>query len=387
MAGYGMEQVEDYWGQLWTSTDELQELLEAVVVPETWFFRDREAFTALVHLVTNEWLPAHVTGALRVLSIPCSTGEEPYSIAMALLAAGLPRDRFQVEAVDVSRKALARARLAVYGKNSFRGPDADFREHYFHPAPSGYRLADSVREQVRFHYGNLVAADFHPSTECYDIIFCRNLLIYFDRSTQELVIHTLARLLAPAGVLFVGPAEMFLTVGNQFSPIEYPMAFACRKTGTKRCDLSEPQPHPLKKTLPPRPVRLAVIPAARSHAKTASVAASRLDPEPPAPPSTDLHTASRLADAGRLAEAADVCRAYLREQGPSAQAYYLLGLVHDAQGDQQHAAECYRKVLYLESHHMEALGHLALVMEKQGDVVGARRLQERARRAEERIRR
>jgi chemotaxis protein methyltransferase WspC len=100
-----------------------------------------------------------------------------------------------------------------------------------------------------------------------------------------------------------------------------------------------------------------------------------------------LHTASRLADAGRLAEAADVCRAYLREQGPSAQAYYLLGLVHDAQGDQQHAAECYRKVLYLESHHMEALGHLALVMEKQGDVVGARRLQERARRAEERIRR
>ena len=123
MADLGLGRREDYWQQLHDSTDELQELIETVVVPETWFFRDREAFGALVRLVTEEWLPAHPAGILRLLSVPCSTGEEPYSIVMALLDGGVSLERFQVDAVDISARALAQARRGVYGMNSFRGAE------------------------------------------------------------------------------------------------------------------------------------------------------------------------------------------------------------------------------------------------------------------------
>jgi chemotaxis protein methyltransferase WspC len=96
----------------------------------------------------------------------------------------------------------------------------------------------------------------------------------------------------------------------------------------------------------------------------------------------DLATARCLADAGRLREAAAACKAHLRQEGGSSDGYYLLGLIHDATGEPLRAEECYRKVLYLEPRHSEALTHLALLSEKKGDVEGARRLRARAQRAE-----
>src|SRR5690348_15630053 len=88
MATIGLKQTDDYWQEVRRSKYELQELIEAVVVPETWFFRDREAFSALVRLVSEEWRPAHPARVLRLLSAPCSTGEEPYSMVMSLLDGG-----------------------------------------------------------------------------------------------------------------------------------------------------------------------------------------------------------------------------------------------------------------------------------------------------------
>jgi chemotaxis protein methyltransferase WspC len=102
MDSLGYKQREDYWNRLHAADDELQELIEAVVVPETWFFRDQDAFAALARLISEEWLPIHPTTVLRLLSGPCCTGEEPYSMVMALLDAGVSRDRFQIEAVDIS---------------------------------------------------------------------------------------------------------------------------------------------------------------------------------------------------------------------------------------------------------------------------------------------
>lgn len=133
MASLGVERREDYWQQLQDSTDEVQELIEAVVVPETSFFRDREAFAVLVRLILVEWLPAHPRGTLRLLSIPCSTGEEPYSMVMALLDAGFSLGQFEVDAVDISARALTQAKRGVYGMNSFRGENLSFRERYFRP--------------------------------------------------------------------------------------------------------------------------------------------------------------------------------------------------------------------------------------------------------------
>ena len=99
--------VHAYLERVRVSGTELQALIEAVVVPETWFFRDRHAFVALARLAREEWLPSHREGALALLSLPCSTGEEPYSMAMALLDADVPANRFRVDAVDISTRSLA----------------------------------------------------------------------------------------------------------------------------------------------------------------------------------------------------------------------------------------------------------------------------------------
>ncbi len=112
-----------YWNRIRASESELQQLVETVVVPETWFFRDRESFTALARLVREEWLSGRRQDLVRLLSLPCSTGEEPYSMAMALLDAGVPAERFHVDAVDISARVLSHAGRGIYGRNSFRGQD------------------------------------------------------------------------------------------------------------------------------------------------------------------------------------------------------------------------------------------------------------------------
>jgi chemotaxis protein methyltransferase WspC len=150
MASLGLERREDYWQQLHDSTGELQELIETVVVAETSFFRDREAFAALVRLVTEEWLPAHPTGILRLLSVPCSTGEEPYSMSMALLDGGFSLGQFHVDAVDISARALTQAKRGVYGMNAFRGENLSFRDRYFRSTGDGYVLVEWLSEKVSF---------------------------------------------------------------------------------------------------------------------------------------------------------------------------------------------------------------------------------------------
>ena len=139
---------------------ELQALIEAVVVPETWFFRDREAFSTLARLVQEASPTAHADGVRRILSLPSSTGEEPYSIAMALFDAGVPADRFSIDAIDISAHAIAVARRATYGKNSFRGHDLGFRARYFDATATGHRLADRVRRPGAFPAGQPAGAGF-----------------------------------------------------------------------------------------------------------------------------------------------------------------------------------------------------------------------------------
>jgi chemotaxis protein methyltransferase WspC len=373
MDSLGYKQREDYWNRLHAADDELQELIEAVVVPETWFFRDQDAFAALARLISEEWLPIHPTTVLRLLSGPCCTGEEPYSMVMALLDAGVSRDRFQIEAVDISVRALARARGGVYGMNSFRGENLTFRERYFERTPNGYCLPKSIREMVTFHYGNLLSSDFRAGSARYDIIFCRNVLIYFDRSTQNKVMKSLDRLLAPSGFLFVGPSETFLAARSGFKSINQSMSFAFRKVDVRAAE-------PAKAARPQlaNAVRISRRQGTHHTAKASPLSASiqLLNAAEP----IDLKSARHLADAGRLQEAGELCELQLKEHGPSSEAYYLLGVVRDAVGNLQGAAECYRKVLYLEPTHTESLVHLALLSEKQGDLGTAQRFRERAQR-------
>ena len=123
--------VQAYLERVRGSGTELQALIEAVVVPETWFFRDSRAFAALARLAPEDWPQTHPEGLVSLLSLPCSTGEEPYSMAMALLDAGVPANRFRVDAVDISARQPRAGHACGYGNNSFRGHELGFRDRHF----------------------------------------------------------------------------------------------------------------------------------------------------------------------------------------------------------------------------------------------------------------
>ncbi len=162
MTACGLKDVSVYLKKVRASPVELQELIEAVVVSETWFFRDPEAFSVLAQIVLQEWLPAHPQSQLRVLSIPCATGEEAYSLAMTLDGIGVPHENAHIDAIDISEHALARARKGIYGRNSFRGRNLDFRDLYFEQLAHGYQLTGRIRRRVVFHRENLFDPNFFP---------------------------------------------------------------------------------------------------------------------------------------------------------------------------------------------------------------------------------
>ncbi len=373
MRSLGLKRSEDYTQRLEGSREEFSELVESLVVTETWFFRDAAAIGAFVRLVLDQWLPAHPVTPLRVLSLPCASGEEPYSLVMTLRDAGVPSERFQVEAADISAHALARAQRGVYRKNAFRGTDLGFLDRYFRPSREGFVLDPAIRKSVRFLQANLFSETFLPGNGIYDFIFCRNLLIYFDRPTQGRALARLEGLLAPSGVLFVGPAEQSVVLEHGFVSLNVPKAFACRVAGP-----------PARRPRSPRvPNRLPILPKLLPEFDSPPKLPSKEEPSSPAadrilPPLTDdLETARGFANAGRLKEAAQICEARLRRSRTSAQAYYLLGLVRDASGDAS-AMDCYRKALYLEPNHYESLLQMALLLERNGNPSRARVFKNRA---------
>ena len=212
-------------------------------------------------------------------------------------------------------------------------------------------------------------------------MFCRNLLIYFDQPTQKQVFEVLKRLTHVDGVLFIGPAEGSLLGRLGMRSIGIPQSFAFSRH-------SEPQPEPLPTSLP---IAVPVSRTAAQHAASASAQSTvrrgqrrcRSPAKARTPDAaTLLANIAALANEGKSAEARAACEQYLRSHEPVAQVFYWLGLLSDVAGMTLEAQGFYRKALYLEPQHPEALMHLAALLQSQGDSAGARRLQERAARSE-----
>ncbi|MBG0845590.1 chemotaxis protein CheR [Pseudomonas chengduensis] len=374
MSALGQQNLEGYWTTLGGSSREQQALVEAVVVPETWFFRYPESFNTLASLAQERHAQLHGGRPLRLISLPCSSGEEPYSIAMTLLDAGFSAEQFQIEALDVSDKVLEQARKGLYGRNSFRGDALAFRDRFFHEQDAGgFLLDERVRACVRLRTGNLLDPSLFAGEPSYDFIFCRNLLIYFDRPTQVRVLELLKRQLQEGGTLFIGPAEASLASQNGLQALGRQQTFAFRLAPAQpvisvptRAPASRPRPAaviPTRAIQPSRP---------RPASRTPSAAAPQMQ-------AVDIWSeVANLANAGRIDEARQRSEQHLQQNGPSAAAYYWLGLLCDAAGQGDQACAYYRKAIYLEPQHREALTHLAAHLEAQGDQSGAQRLYRRA---------
>lgn len=377
MKTLGIDDVHAYAVKL-RSSEELGELIDEVIVPETWFFRNPLSFSAVQDFALNSWKGRLSGKKLMVMSMPCSTGEEPYSIAMALDQAGLHAHEYQIDAFDISPRLLTKAKRGVYGRHSFRNKDDDFRDRYFDLVGGTFLIHDRIRNAVNFQQGNLLDNYFGINGQQYDVIFCRNLLIYFDRETQNQAMRKMHRLLDNDGILLLGHAETPEFMRGHYSRSEYPRAFAYRKIvdapkDAKPAAVGEPVVDKTESIPAPKP---------RSKSKPEFLQTVELR-KADALPQTDaqvLREAARLANRGELRAAGTLCENYLHEFPTSAQAYYLLGLVREAEGKHHLVADLFKKAVYLDPNHYEAMIHLALHLARYGDADSATKLQQRAHR-------
>jgi chemotaxis protein methyltransferase WspC len=396
-----LDDVKDYYEMLLANATELAELVEEVVVPETWFFRNNTPFDAFKDYITKTVEPQLKQGEkIRILSIPCSSGEEPYSAAISLHCAGLPLDKIQIDAVDISKRAIAKAKRAIYGKNSFRGIDEDIQNAYFAKGGAGYRLTEEVREVVNFRQGNFLIGSLSPQPDYYDAIFCRNLLIYFDRPTQKMALEKIHRSLKERGALFVGHAETSQVTRDLFVQLYSARSFGYVKVNEEQRRQSKresqlpakvphqwqsvfdqlaklsskgpatPKPKPMKPQSPPQ--------AASSATRQSSTPRENVEPK------ISLISVERLANKGKYVEAIELCHLYLKQTPNSADAYYMLGLIKDLNGEGQEADGFLRKAIYLNPNHEQALVLAGLLAEKRGEIEAAMSYKRRARRVSER---
>jgi chemotaxis protein methyltransferase WspC len=347
--------------------EEHDRFIDEVVVPESWFFRDTQVFD-FIRGFASSFAAAPGRPPIRILCVPCAGGEEPYSVAMAFFEAGLTAQQFRIDAADVSRAALERAAAATYSPNAFRAADFGFRDRWFHCQGAAATLDDAVRKQVHFSWGNLLDTSFAAERESYDIVFCRNLLIYLTADARNRVEQTLDRLLVPDGLLVLGAAEPPILKGP-WVPAAGNAMFTLRRGPPSANDFPTASPSR-------RPATAASLGRMMSGNLSADIPSPN---NPPRSPVEDplaprplaaadlLRDAENLADAGRRAEALALCQQHAKTIAPCPKIFFLMGMLHQAAGDLDRAESCLHKTLYLDANHDEALLALALLATQRGD--------------------
>ncbi len=356
---------DDYLALLRVSSEEFSILTHELIVPETFFFRYPESFAAL-----RTWVKEHKSRPLRVLSAACSTGEEAYTIAMALFSEGLDASEFVVEGWDLNPASVATAREGYYSANSFRSGSMGWRERFFIKKTEGWLAGPSLRNAVHFKTANLLDVMNH---DAWDAIFCRNALIYFSPAQQQKVVKHLDRALISGGILFLGPAEPALFLEHNWVSAKFPMSFACirRSRDDARLGASHsPSPRPSAPSV--NKSRSAVAVTRRHPAPV--IAPSEVLP----PPLPLLERAHGHADEGRLDEAQALLGEILQKESGHVEANFLMGIVEEARGRMAVAESCYRRVLFLLPSHLGALQHMKLLLRAQGREQAAERLGHRA---------
>ncbi len=207
---------------------EWAELASVLSNNETYFFRERAQLDVLVTDVLDETLRSG--GRLRVWSSACSTGEEPYTIAMMLTQAHrINPSSVTIHATDLSPRALDKATTGFYRELSFRATPVEMVQRYFRAFEGGFFINDEIKRMVSFSRMNLLDAKAVAAMGIHDAIFCRNVLIYFDKPTQKRVVEAFAQALRPGGFLFLGHAESIMRITDLYEPVVTPKAIYYRR--------------------------------------------------------------------------------------------------------------------------------------------------------------
>jgi len=233
MCALGIQDYRNYYAFLTTNVQgrkEFSVFLDLILIKETFFFRDERQIKALIHDVLPVLRDKKGGKEIKIWSAGCATGEEPYTLAMAIME-NFPAGsiNFSIHATDISTEALAHAKRGVYGKGSMRAIDKAIMNKYFVPKDGRYHLNEEVKQHIRFDAVNLIEPCLPSGKDEYDVIFCKNVIIYFELETIKKVIHRFYDTLATGGYFFVGHSESLWQVSNEFTLEEISGVFLYRK--------------------------------------------------------------------------------------------------------------------------------------------------------------
>lgn len=337
---------------------ELHALGQLLTVGETYFFRMRAHYEVLRNHVANI-----DEQGLSVLSAGCSTGEEAYSLAIALRSIGKVRAR--VTGIDLNQRSLEAARAASYTDWALRAVAAPDRDRWFNRNGKRWDVRSEIREMVDFRPGNLLEDGAIPLGP-FDAIFCRNVLLYFTRDATRTAVARLTASLRSGGLLFLGPAETLRGISEEYALEQHADLFHYR--------------HRRASSRPPPSIPAPTRPSTRRGTPPPLSPPRWLEPPPPDPtvgpdvmnlmaeerfrealaamgPEPTVFRAVALLNIGETSAAEDVCTKLIGDED-GAEAHYVLGLVAEARGDRNAAIDRHRAVLYLDPDF--ALAHLQL---------------------------
>lgn len=344
--------------------EEWRALLPLITVKESYFYRTPQHFEGLRQTVIPELVRArHRERRLRIWSAGCARGEEPWSLAMVLdQVSELAGWEWKILATDVDQDALAAGRRARYGERSVRHLPENLRHRYLIAGASGFEIADGLRRRVGFRYHNLAQEPPPGDTAPFDVVFLRNVLIYFAPELQRQVVANIESSLAEDGFLFVGPSETLWPISRTLSPRDLDNSFCYQpspRTGARgeiTPVAARRQPDPV--SVPARKVTLSEVAAPPAVLGCPSTA------EEPGM-STAAAAADRLA-AGDLAAAADDLARALESDPANPEVHALEGLLHDVTGEVELALACYRAALFLDPHLFQVRVLLAQALRRNG---------------------
>ncbi len=349
--------------------EERQELIDEVTIPETYFFRNPPQIRALGRQVLPELVRANEESKRLVIwSAGCSTGEEPYTVAMLLLEL-IPDIRewdIRIVATDVSQRALKAAKRGRYGQRSVQLADAERVERFFSLEHGDYVVKPEVRALVTFRHHNLVT-DPSPFFNCeVDLVLCRNVTIYFNRETTRGLVERFHRSLTDGGYLFLGHAETLWQITDAFRLVTLGDAFVYRRIDPPKVErkiglgglkalgwrqgAAAPAVPAQATPVDPKPDQAKLL--SRLQIPVRESAPAKVA-EPVAPPPIDYQPSLQLVhaelQAGRYLLAAEMAESLASRDPLLAEAHYLRGMALSNQGRDRDALDSLRKAVFLDA--------------------------------------
>jgi chemotaxis protein methyltransferase CheR len=346
--------------------EEWAALLNLVTIKESFFFRGPQQFEGLRTTIIPSLIDhRRDTRRLRVWSAGCAHGEEPGTIAIALAEHPLLVTwEWSIDATDVDVEALELARIGVYDERAVAGVPTELRKRYFTPRVGGSQLSPLLRQRIHYQQVNLVHEPFPVPKQPYDLIFLRNVLIYFRESSQRRVLAGLASSLAEDGYFFLGPAETLWRLTDAFDPVDLGTCFCYRRrqvsdTADELNQRANRQAILQKARASPRRIAPPSSPMPATAARPNAPKPTPPRPKPvavpnPPPAAAPLDTHQRLAHAARLlaesrvGEAAEAIGEAVRVDPSDPAGRALEGFLHDLAGRAEEAIVSYRACLFLD---------------------------------------